>query len=441
DSLTFVTERYDSTMGETVFNRSVLPPYQSIVDTEEWAVGSFAQISWRRTLSEKSEMTLQTYYDHRHRHAFLYDSFSVDTVDLDFQHAFKVGKRNDIVWGLGYRHNSDEMENGFSISLNPTERTQHWVGAFVQDEIALIPDSLYLTVGSKFEHNSFSAQSVEFQPNVRLRWNTGETGTAWASISRAIRLPSRGDLDGRVVSAVLPPVGPPNTAPIPLVIGAQGNPDLLSEELIAYEVGYRIQPTDDLALDVALFLHDHDKERSLGQGIPVCVPSGVPIYVDPLCVLAAQYIDSPFPLDNRGTNESYGIEAFADWTPTSWWRLQTAYSSLRFRDRAAPATPTSDALTQDSPEHQLSIRSLMNFGSNTEFDLWLRFTDELENIGVDSYLTLDARLAWSPTPRLRLSVVGRNLFDDAHQEFVSEIRDVVPVQLERRAYLEASWNF
>ena len=441
DSLMFMTEHYDSSMGETIFSRSVLPPYESIVDSEKRADGHVAQLSWTRTLSDDAAMTLQGYYDHRDRALDSGFRFSMDTFDLDFQHAFTARIKHEIVWGLGYRHNTDEIGNGFGMALSPTTRAQKWASAFIQDEIALSPDNLYLTVGSKFEHNSFSDKEIEFEPNIRLRWKISQTSTAWASISRAVRLPSRGDLDSRAVTAVLPPLSPLNTAPVPIVISVSGSPNARSEELTAYEFGYRSQPTANLALDVALFFHDHDDERNISQGVPVCAPSAIPVAADPLCVLSAQHIENPFHLGNGGTSESYGIEIVADWAPTSWWRLQTSYSRLKFSDSGKPSAPAIGTLTQDSPEHQLSARSLMNIGSNTEFDLWLRYTDELQSLQIDSYLTLDARLGWSPRPGLQLSIGGRNLLEGAHREFVSEIRDVVPVQLERRAYIEARWSF
>ena len=38
---------------------------------------------------------------------------------------------------------------------------------FVQDDIAVVPGRLFVTVGAKYEHNAFSGG--ELQPNVRAR--------------------------------------------------------------------------------------------------------------------------------------------------------------------------------------------------------------------------------------------------------------------------------
>lgn len=440
DHLMFIAEAYDGTLGETVFDRSPLPPYETVVDAEEQTNGYYAQLAWSRSLANESQMTLQAYYDHSEREAYFYDGFTVDTVDIDFQHGFRAGDRHELVWGLGFRYTDDEMVSGFSMGLDPASRSQTWASAFLQDEIELSADNVYLTVGAKFDHNSFSQNDVEVQPTIRIRFNAGESGTAWASISRAIRLPSRGDLDGRAVSAVIPPLVPPNQAPVPLVIGINGNPEQESEELIAYEFGYRRQASDNTAIDIALFYHDHNDERSAVQGAPLCMPSGIPTFVDPTCVLSAQYVDASLNISSDAANESYGMEVVVDWTPTDDWRLQTVYSGIQFADSRPPVGFATN-FVQPTPEHQLSLRSLMNVGSNSEFDVWLRYVDELESISVDEYVELDARFGWSPSDRLQLSIVGRNLLDEAHQEFNSEIRDIVPVAIERRAYVEMRWSF
>lgn len=440
DHLMFIAEAYDGTLGETVFDRTPLPPYESIVDAEEETNGFYAQLAWSRSLANESQMTLQAHYDHSDREAYFYDGFTVDTFDMDFQHGFRAGDRHEIVWGLGFRYTDDEMMSGFSMGLDPASRSQTWASAFLQDEIELSADNVYFTVGAKFDHNSFSQNDVEVQPTIRIRFNAGESGTAWASISRAIRLPSRGDLDGRAVSVVIPPLVPPNQAPVPLVIGINGNPEQESEELIAYEFGYRRQASDNIAIDIALFYHDHNTERSTVQDAPVCMPSGTPTFVDPLCVLSAEYVDASLTLGSDANNESYGMEVVVDWTPTDDWRLQAVYSGIQFADSRPPVGFATN-FVQPTPEHQLSVRSLMNIGDKSEVDIWLRYVDELESISVDEYVELDARFGWSPSDRLQLSIVGRNLLDDAHQEFISEIRDIVPVAIERRAYIEMRWSF
>ena len=99
---------------------------------------------------------------------------------------------------------------------------------FAQDEIAL-RDRLHLTVGAKLEHNPYT--DFEFQPSVRLAWKATDRQTLWSAVSRAVRTPSRLDRD---------------------LVFLPGK-DFHSEELVAYELGYRTQPAERLSLSIAAF--------------------------------------------------------------------------------------------------------------------------------------------------------------------------------------------
>ncbi|MEI2782510.1 MAG: hypothetical protein V9H25_15130 [Candidatus Competibacter sp.] len=84
-----------------------------------------------------------------------------------------------------------------------------------------------------------------------------------------------------------------------------------------------------------------------------------------------------------------------------------------------------------------------------EFDLWLRYTDELpaRNFGslgstpaVADYFSLNARLGWRPRKDLELSLVGTNLLGPSHVEFVQETYPF-PEQVERAVYGQVKWSF
>ena len=44
-------------------------------------------------------------------------------------------------------------------------------------------------------------------------------------------------------------------------------------------------------------------------------------------------------------------------------------------------------------------------------------------------------------PGLSVAAVGRNLFADDHVEFISELADLAPVQIEPEGFIELRWNF
>src|SRR5271154_3824460 len=114
---------------------------------------------------------------------------------------------------------------------------------FIQDKVTVVQDKLFLTFGTKVEHNDFSG--FEYEPSVRLAWTPTENQTVWAAMSRAVRALTQGDQNVNLVLGAAPYPGPPNTAMITEV----GSTATSSEDLTAYEVGYRIQPKENISLD------------------------------------------------------------------------------------------------------------------------------------------------------------------------------------------------
>ena len=199
---------------------------------------------WRRQFSATSELQVQAYYDRALRRVPSSYGDDLQTFDIELQHRFQAGSRHNIVWGLTYRAEHDDFDN-VVYALDPPHRTLHRPGGFFQDEIALLPDSLHLTVGTKVEDNEYTG--AEWQPSVRLAWSFNEDSLLWGAVSRAVRTPSRIDRD------LANRTRPPFTA---------GNPDFESEKLIAYELGLRTQPSRPLSLSLATYYNDYDDLRS-----------------------------------------------------------------------------------------------------------------------------------------------------------------------------------
>ena len=191
DSLIVQGDIYD---GETESNAStpiLTSPFKESFNDESEFAGWNVLTRWKRVFSDSSNMELQLYFDRTERESAMFRE-DRDTFDFDFQHRFKFGERHDIVWGLGYRLNHDDIRNTFSLSFNPDDRYMSLYSGFVQDEITLIEDKLLLTVGSKISYNKFT--DSEIQPNARLLWKLHERHSAWISLSRAVRTPSRAEI-------------------------------------------------------------------------------------------------------------------------------------------------------------------------------------------------------------------------------------------------------
>ena len=378
---------------------------------------------WQRTLSDTDSITLQWYYDH-YRRSMLELGETRDTVDLDLQHRFKLGKHQDIIWGLGYRYSYDNLSNSPYIAFNQPTKGASLFSGFIHDEIALIPDRLSLILGTRLEHNDYTG--FEIQPNARLLWSPSQKHSLWASVSRAVRTPSRGD---REINYRF------QTLPGPTQLEINGTKGFKSETVIAYELGYRTTPGPRISLDLALFVNQYDKLR-----VPL---SGSPY-------LGASSIVQPFNLSNTMHGHTYGSELSVNWKPLDWWRLQATYSylcAIMYLDQGS-GEPIAEINRSDlaggSPRHQGSIRSGFDLGKQVELDFWLRAVDRvayIDQIAIPGYVTMDIRLAWKPVKQLELALVGQNLFQKRHPEYIPEFINTTASEVPRSVYGKVTWRF
>ena len=206
-----------------------------------------------------------------------------------------------------------------------------------------------------------------------------------------------------------------------MFVDLAGDRNFVSETLIAYEAGYRFRPAANLSLDLAAFVNDYDKLRTIE---PVSMTS--------------------FQIDNKLSGTTYGLELAVDYRPTDWWRLQAGYTfiELDLEVDADSGDSTSEDQEHESPQHQLSLRSSFDLPRNVELDVWLRAVDNLDAKRVDSYATCDMRLAWSPIENLELALVGRNLLEGRHLEFEQELlNSASSSEIERSIYGKVTWRF
>ena len=396
------------------------PPPTSIVPTvsDTDTNGGNLLFRWSHKLENASNFALQLYYDHVGLDGeVLFEDR--DTFDADFQHHFKWQEKHDIVWGLHYRHISDDTDNNATFSLDPSSRRVNLYSTFFQDEFSL-RDNLRLTAGIKLEHNDFSG--FEYQPNVRLAWAVDEKQTWWGSVSRAVRTPARGEHD--VMLRLVPP--PASDPGIPVY--AEGDSDYDSEDLIAYELGYRLNHNNIWSVDVAAFYNDYHKLRTLDPSFDPGPPPAV-----------------LFPFDNNMTGRTYGLELAGQWLVRKGWRLNASYSWLDMQLRLVNgSTDASSKGAEDaSPVSKAAVWSALDFGNNLQFDAALRYVGNVTVTGVkiDSYVEADLRLGWEAKPGLELSLIGQNLLNSRHAEYLPDFINTQPTEVERSIYGRVTWSF
>ena len=348
---------------------------------------------WERKVSASEALRLQFYYDY-----FEYDSTSLgvkrDTYDFEFQHDLMPHARHRVIWGLGYRRTRDDVRTVANV-VDPARRGDQTESAFAQDTIALVPERLSLTLGTKFEHNDYSGN--EWQPSTRLAWTPNEREMWWAAVSRAVRVPTRLDAD--------------------IVIGGVRLGDgVVTEKIYAYELGHRRLVTPELWLDVAAFRNEYRELVTIETGTQ---------------------------FQNRMHGHTYGLEVAARWQALPSWQLDAAYTYLRMDfevDAGSVATAQPAATEQSNPHYQFVLRSALDLGNNLEFDATLRHVDDLPALQVPAYTALDLALVWFAAPGLELSLVGQNLLDSHHPEQLV-VANGAGTEVERGYYAKLRWRY
>jgi iron complex outermembrane receptor protein len=378
--------------------------------------GSNVLARWERPLSGGADISLQTYYDQTRRDIpNTYDERR-DTFDVDFQHHLRPLGRHDILWGSGYRWTSDEIVNTPYVTFTPAERQDGTLSAFLQDKIAIKSEKMFLTLGSKFEDNDYTG--TETQPSARFSWLINERRAFWSAASRAVRIPSRLDADLRLTV----PIG---FAGIPFYVTADGTRAYGAEDLLAYEAGYRVRPTERLSLDVSIHRHVYDSLQTVEPGTPIVV------LTPPL-----PYAVLPNVLGNLLEGTSVGGTFVATWQPAERWRLRFQYTRLDLELQKKPGSVDTTRVDEggNSPENQAAVYSFIDLPHNLQLYTGVRYVDELKNLNVDSYVAVNAGIQWSHRDALNVSLSLENLNDARHVEFTPG------KQIERSAFLRFRWD-
>jgi len=267
-----------------------------------------------------------------------------------------------------------------------------------------------VTLGAKAEYNDFTGW--EYLPSLRAAWTPTEFLTGWASVSRAVRIPSRFEHDQSLTIS-----GPGFTS------RALPSPDLQAESLWAYELGGRWRTGGTISVDASVFWHDY-RQLVTNESSPTTIPPG-----------------SINRLANLGSGRGYGAALAVVWQPREWWRLQLVWSHLDLEtevDQASKDTALAGIGTF-SPEDQFSLGSSWNLGSDWEVDARLRHVGALKSPGraIPAYTEMDLRISKHLNQSWEASLVGQNLLHDSHPEFrFFTTRTAVA----RSVYLQLDWR-
>jgi len=367
--------------------------------------GFNAMLHWRRDLGTRESMEVRSSVDR----VDLADDILEEKqtiFDLDFQHSKGIDNHT-LTWGLGYRYYRSEtaLPSGVPCNtcfgiFNHVGTNQTW-SAFVQDQWAFARDWT-LVAGAKFEHNQYTG--VESQPTLRLSWRPTASNTVWLAGTQAVRMPTRVDREFALFNTPPGLVG---------VLGCRayrngacllGNPGKEAWRVNSYELGYRVQPADRLALDFAAF-DNHFKN-----------------------VLQDR--------DTIGRERVYGLESLVRWQAASNWMLELSHTWNVGHDKWSNGATSP---TISLPKQRAHLRSQWRPGERWTADVMVYWSEGFERFNASrfpGYTRVDAKLAWRVKRDTEIGLWLSNITDSAHSEYFESLK--VNTAIRRGAWLGIS---
>ncbi len=350
---------------------------------------------WKHTYQQGSSTDVLGYCDWNDRVAVI-DSDYRATCDVELQHNYVLSDRQTLTLGGGVQTSQDTWPTTFTTSFVPPSNRYTTYSAFLQYDVTLVPHTLRLIVGSKFDHNDYTG--FEYQPQIRAVWTPNQSNTIWAAVSRAVRTPAKIDEGLRERFAQINPTPPPLT-----FILLSGVSTAESEILHAYELGYRYEWKQKFSADATIYYNDYGHLSGLSApGPPIVTPSPF-------------YIDIPEFVDNLERGQTHGLELSLTYVPVRRWIISTAVTELRGTSTPSTGFPA----VANNPRQQVNVQSRLNLTDQLNFDSsWYHYNaipGELPLVN-----RVDVGVSTNPVHGFTFSVWGRNLQQDHHVEAMSQ---------------------
>lgn len=371
-----ITENVIAPLLTDPFSRNATPT-DTILDSDIVA-------RWTKDEASGAQSRAQVYYD---RQAYPYTNGTnlSNAWDFDFQRQFAPKKSGNIILGGGYRSMINDSVPGETQFLTPTTRRDSIFNFFGQDQIQ-VSEKGNLTLGFKLEHNTYTG--YEFQPSIRYLNRVDDTHTWWGAISRAVRTPSQTELSDNVLTTVDAPATPSD---LPTAHVSYGNPNMRSEHLLAYELGYRFRSGERYSIELSSFYDVYSDLIYASAGNPTTgTYLGVPVNL------------IPTTLQNGEKGNVYGAELQGRWKLSDNTFANTGLSYIR-------QTPFSQGTSIVSPMYQAFMRLSHDFKSNLKGDLLYYWYDAVPDVSQPSYSKLDLHLSYRLNANSEISFGGQDL--------------------------------
>ena len=421
DAFTIHGDAYSGQIGESVLVASFNPPAHNLIDTPADVAGENLVARWDRKLADGGNVTLQGYWDRTHRLGTDYGE-TRNTFDLDLVHQFSPLPGHTLIWGGGLRRGpATYVQTIEAADFQPHDQPYDLYNVFAQDTLAL-RWHLSATGGGRLEHNTYTG--FEFSPSASLLWTPSSRRSAWFSVTRAARTPSRLEAD----IAVEQFAGFSNG--LPVFARLTGDRTIGAEHLVGVEGGYRALLSSSAYVDVSVFRHRYSDIIALGNPV-----------IDTPTRDGTTYVRATFPFTNGIDGPTQGLEIAPNVSLSPALGVRGSYSYIRTSLTPGPSVDPGISLTQiilaGTPHHQVVVQALV---SRDRLDVTpvYRYVSGRQDTAIPAYHELDVPVNWTLTRAWSLGVVGQNLLHAHHAEWA---RDPGPtVEIQRAAYVRLTWK-
>jgi iron complex outermembrane recepter protein len=202
----------------------------------------------------------------------------------------------------------------------------------------------------------------------------------------------------------------------------EGNENLKSETVLAWELGFRHKFGQRLAVSLATFLNDYDDVRSYESA-------------------TTTFRAFPWTFKNTTNVRSSGFELMVLAQPMARLFVKASYRYLDFNLTKDPGSGDfqNGFYEANDARHVAIVTTRFDLSRDVNFDVMFRHASSLPNPKMHAFTTADAQLAWAPNPDWEFALIGRNLLDPRHPEFTTANHPNDEVG--RSVTLKATWRF
>ena len=353
-----------------------------LVRTKEQHGDGFLSMAYKRDWTKAMSLHSDVYYALFTSRYFRDDGAERETDEgrgaANLRLHYDLMPTQSVMVGAEYRTESAESD------LGPVNReTTGNVALFVQDELRLADDRIYLTAGGRWDHHS--VYGSELSPRAAAIYYARPDLSLKASYDRAFRAPTLSNL--YIADAISP------------TVTLKGNKELRPEHIETIDLGIRFQPYATTLLETSVFLTD-------GSDV-----IGIETEGDRNALMGTTV--------NRDEIEIKGAEFSVRHRLSEDFKLRVNYTFLDAMDL------TSDTEFADVARHKAQIIGTATFASPVQATTTVKtryvgsrdFVSRGERHNGDAFTAVDLFARVTPVADVHVTLQVRNFTNADYQEF------------------------